>query len=59
MSDEIEIRVSVKTSFVHSKDCVTFKVDKEEWESMTDVEQNDYCMEVMFELIEWNWEIIE
>ena len=57
MSDEIEITVSVNIGLVGCNRSETLSMLRDEWEDMTEDEREDCCKEVMFDLIEWNYEV--
>lgn len=59
MSDTIKIRVYVGTKFVGSEDEQIVEVDREEWEDMSDSQQEKYMREIMFEMISWGYDPVE
>ncbi|WP_323016383.1 hypothetical protein [Castellaniella sp.] len=56
MSGIIRIKVEVSTNKVGSDDYNIVEFDRDEWNALTDAQREQYCREVMFEMIEWNWE---
>ena len=56
--DDIEIIVSVRTDMVGSKAETTISFDREEWEGMSEEEREAACRDEMFNLIEWDYEVI-
>lgn len=55
--DDVEIIVSVSTNKVGSKCEETIAFDREDWESMSEQEQEEVCRDEIFQMIEWNYEI--
>ena len=58
-NEQVEIEVWVETNVVKSRCSRRFKIDKEEWESMTFEEQIDLCEEYRNELIDWSFHVRE
>ena len=56
--DDIEIIVSVRTDIVGSKVETTVSFDREEWEGMSEEERDSACRDEIFNLIEWDYEVI-
>ncbi len=48
-----KIKVTVQTNKVGSK-CEEI-IDEPDWDEMTDDERENVCMDVMFEMIDWNY----
>lgn len=55
----MKFKVYVSTDKVGSECETEHDVDTEEWESMTAEEQEHYMRDIMFEMIEWNWEEVK
>lgn len=53
--DQITITVSVSTNRVGSRTEREITFDRLEWESMTEKERDEVCLDTMFEMIEWNY----
>ncbi len=56
--DKIKVKVSVSTWKVGSQTETELEFNRDEWEEMSDEERDDICREQMFELIEWNYEVV-
>lgn len=56
MSDLVSVKVSVTTGYVGCRAETEVEIDREIWESMSEFDKNEYLLEDMFGLIEWNWE---
>ena len=55
----VTIEVSARTDMVGSKSTRQERFDREDWEEMDEHERDKECMEIMFEIIEWDWKVIE
>ena len=40
---------------IHSKRTVTFEVDKEDWETMSDEEKDECAKEYAWDRMDWGW----
>jgi hypothetical protein len=59
MSDMIKIKVSISTNRVGSE-CVDYlELLREEWDAMSEEEQEDIRRDVAFNVIDWHWEEVE
>lgn len=56
MKDKVEIEVWVCTNKVGSESRRKITIDREEWEDFSGEEKEEYMLEEMLNLIEWNWE---
>jgi hypothetical protein len=54
----VKIRIHVGTGLVGSRREEIFEVDAEEWESMSEIERENMCLEVMHGLISWDWQVV-
>ena len=57
MNDEIEITVYVNVGLVGCAKEETFTMSRQDWEGMDESEQEEICKEVMFDMIEWYYEV--
>lgn len=55
----MKIEVWVGTSIVGSKCSRTIEVDIEDWEEMSEEERDQFCQETMWELIDWDYNVVE
>jgi len=51
----MKITVSVRTNKVGSNSEREFEVEDEDWNSATEEEREEWCRDVMFDMIEWNY----
>jgi len=58
-SDKVKIRYHVETDKVGSKVQRFVEIDRNEWEEMPDEERDDFIMDHMFDLISWDYEVVE
>lgn len=60
MSEEnIKIKVSVSTNKVKSL-CESFvSIEAEDWNEMSEDEREEFCRDEMFQMIDWNYEIVD
>lgn len=59
-----QVRFSLSTNKVGSESTTTIPWDDEEWDEMTDDEREEICKELFWDNIlaqlgEWNWEVVE
>lgn len=57
MSEKVKIRVYASTNRVGSKNETTIEIDAEEYAGMSEEAIEETCREVMFEMIEWGYEV--
>lgn len=50
------ITVYVATNKLGSKCSHDFEIPDQEWAEMNEAEREKLCLEVMFNMIEWNWQ---
>jgi hypothetical protein len=55
MTDPIKITVYVETNKVGSRCEDEIEFDCDEWESMTEAEQDEACRDAAFNMLEWGW----
>lgn len=55
----MKLRVTVKTRNVGSQVTTLIEIDREQWNDMSESEREEFMLESMFELIEWNYEEVE
>ena len=55
MSGTVTIHYWIRTDKQGSECADTLEMDKAEWESMTEQEQEEYMREVAFDSMEWNY----
>ncbi|MBS6362130.1 hypothetical protein [Burkholderia sp.] len=56
MSGKIKVRIWAMTNRVGSKSHRTVEVDREDWESLSDLEKDSALQDEIWNLIEWGWE---
>lgn len=54
---QVKIKVSVGTRKVGSRTDTEIEIDAEDWEDMSEEEREQFCMEAMFEMIDWDWKL--
>lgn len=54
----MKIRVTAHTDRVGSSSSTEFEMDEEEWNSYSDQEKEEICLDSLWNLIDWNWEVI-
>lgn len=59
MSNVVKIRMWVTTDRVGSKSTRLTEVDREDWESFSDVEKDQMLSDEVWRIIEWGWEEIK
>ena len=59
MSDVVKVKVWVKTDIVNSTCEDVIELDREEWESMTEDQREDFCRDVVWNMAEWGYEADE
>lgn len=59
MSEKVKIKVFVGTNRVGSKTERTVEVDRDEYDEMGDEEVEEMCKEIMYEMISWDFEVVE
>lgn len=59
MSERIKIRYFVETNKVGSRVERFVEFDKEDWDEMSESEKDEMMQEYMFELISWDYKVIE
>lgn len=52
----MKIKVSVATNKVGSKTTDTIEIDDAEWSGMDDQERENFALDTMYTMIDWNWE---
>jgi len=58
-SDKVKIRYHVQTDKVGSKTQRFVEIDRNEWEEMPEEERDLFIMDHMFDLITWDYEVVE
>lgn len=59
MNDMVKVRVFVQTNRVGSKCEEVIEFDREDWESMSESERTECCMDVMWNMAEWGFQADE
>lgn len=59
MSDKIEIKITVRTDRVGSEDERVVEFDREEWQDMDEMERKEACLEIMIEMVQWDYEEVD
>lgn len=58
MEDEdITIKVWVETNRIGSRNETSFTMPKDEWEEMGEKQRDEICLEALWDLIDWNYEV--
>lgn len=59
MSEKVKIKVFVSTNKVGSKTERIIEVDRDEYDEMLPLDIEDMCKEVMYDMIIWDFEVVE
>lgn len=58
MSGTVKVQVSVRTDKVNSECSQIVEFDREEWDGMTSEQRQKACVEAVWNMAEWNYDVL-
>lgn len=55
----MKVKVSVSTNRLGSESTRIIEFDKEEWDEMSEKDREETCLEIMYEMIGWDYEVVD